>query len=66
MNNDLRKNHFDFIENDTKQRGEIIVSDITFFGALYECRVKKQEQKKSKSVMYSAAESVMNGYRSIK
>ena len=60
-----RDEHIEFIESDTKERGETIVSDITFFAAIYECRVKKAGEKKSKSVMYSAAQSVMNGYRAI-
>lgn len=64
--NEIRKKHIEFIESDTKERGETIVSDITFFAAIYECRVKKEGEKKSKSVMYSAAESVMDGYREIK
>lgn len=66
MKSDYRKKHFEFIENDTKERGETIVSDITFFAAIYECRVKKEGEKKSRSVMYSAAENVMDGYREIK
>lgn len=65
MNTELRENHIDFIEKDTGQRGESIVSDIQFFGAIYSCRVKKDGEKRSKSVSYSAASSVMSGYRKI-
>jgi len=65
MSNELRKKHFQFIENDTKKRGETIVSDISFFAAIYECCVKKEGEKISKSVMYSAAENVLDGYRQI-
>lgn len=62
----MREKHIEFIQKDTKEKGEIITSDITFFGALYQCKVKKDGDKRSKTVNYSAAESVMNGYRAIK
>ena len=63
--NERIKKHIEFIESDTKERGETIVSYITFFAAIYQCRVKKEGDKKSKSVMYSAAEEIMDGYRQI-
>jgi hypothetical protein len=65
MNQEQRQKHIDFIESDTKERGEEIVSDISFFAAIYQCKVKKEGDKKSKTVVYSAAQSVMAGYRKI-
>jgi hypothetical protein len=61
----MRQTHIDFILSDTKSRGETIVSDITFFGALYRVKVKKEGDKRAKTVDYSAAEIVMEGYRVI-
>ena len=65
MTVELRKRHFKFIEKDTKKRGETIVSDISFFASIYQCEVKKEGDSKSKSVTYSAAENIMDGYRQI-
>lgn len=62
----MRQKHIDFILADTKERGENITSDITFFGALYQVKVKKEGDKRSKTINYSAAENVMNGYRPIR
>lgn len=61
-----RNKHIAFIEADTKERGEEITSDIVFIAALYECKVKKPGDKRSKSVIYSAAQTVADGYREIK
>lgn len=61
----MRQQHIDFIIKDTKERGETITSSITFFGALYQCKVKTENEKRSKTVNYSAADKVMAGYRSI-
>ena len=61
----MRQQHIDFIIKDTKERGETITSDITFFAALYQCKVKTENSKRSKGVWYSAAIDVMEGYRKI-
>lgn len=61
----MRTQHLKFIEKDTNERGETIVSDITFIGALYHLKVKKEGDKRAKTIKYSAAESVMKGYRAI-
>jgi hypothetical protein len=62
-----RVKHIKFILNDTKQRGEQITSDdINFFGALYFLKVKKEGNKRSKSIVYSAATTIQKGYREIK
>lgn len=60
-----REQDLSFILTDTKQRGEEITSDITFLGALYQCKVKKEGENRSKTVNYSAAKDVMQGYRAI-
>lgn len=62
----MRQQHIDFIIKDTQERGETITSDITFFGALYQCKVKTENAKRSKKANYSAAENVMQGYREIR
>lgn len=62
----MRKKHLEFIKNDTKERGETITSEITFFGLLYQCLVIAEGEKKSKRVDYSAATLVMPGYRPIR
>lgn len=62
---DIRLKHIRFIQEDTKQRGETIVSGIIFMGALYQCSVKKEGSKRAKTVDYSAAENVIKGYRKI-
>lgn len=61
----IREKHIEFIKEDTKKRGETITSDITFFGALYQCKVKTEKSTRNKTINYSAAESVMRGYRAI-
>ncbi|GEM_PF-3358530 len=61
----MRTQHLKFIEKDTEERGEKIISDITFLGALYHLKVKKEGDKRAKTVKYSAAEKVMKGYRAI-
>ena len=58
----VRNKHIEFIEADTKERGETITSDITFFGALYQCSVKKEGDRRAKKVNYSAAENALSGY----
>ncbi|PAC27836.1 hypothetical protein [Flectobacillus sp. BAB-3569] len=58
--------HIDFILKDLKSRGEIRVSKITFFGAIYSCKVKQEGSKRAKTVTYSGAENVLKGYRPIK
>ena len=59
-----RMNHIQFIENNTKSKGEKIISDITFFAGIYYLKVNKDG--KNKIVKYSAAKNVLNGYRPIK
>ena len=58
-----RINHIQFIENDTKSKGEEIVSTITFFASIYSLKVNKDG--KNKKVEYSSAENVLKGYRQI-
>lgn len=57
--------HIDFIKKDLKERGEIPTSNITFFGAIYSLKVKKEGDKRAKTVTYSAAKNVLKGYRTI-
>ena len=61
----MREQHIKFIEKDTKERGEVITSDITFFGALYQLSVKKEGSGRNKKVNYSAAKTTLSGYRKI-
>jgi len=61
----MRTEHIEFIENDTKQRGETITSAIYFFGSIYMVLVKTEGKKRSKRVRYSAAKDVMKDYRKI-
>lgn len=60
-----REEHIKFIEQDTKERDELITSPITFFASIYSCRVRPLKAKSSKKVMYSAATIVMDGCRKI-
>jgi len=62
----MRDKHIEFIMNDTKERGETIVSNIRFAGALYQLKVKIDGSERRKTVDYSAAAQVMKGYREIK
>lgn len=61
----MREQHIDFIKKDLKERGETPTSDITFFGAIYSLKVKKEGDKRAKTVTYSAAQNVLSGYRAI-
>lgn len=62
----MREQHIDFIKKDLKERGETPTSDITFFGAIYSLKVKKEGDKRAKTVIYSAyAQNVLSGYRAI-
>lgn len=61
----MREQHIDFIRKDLKKRGEIPTSNITFFGAIYSLKVKKEEDKRAKTVTYSAAQNALRGYRAI-
>lgn len=65
MGNELRLNHIQFIEKDTKERGEQITGNIKFIGSIYFFMVKVDDKKARKTVKYSAAEIVMPGYRKI-
>jgi len=65
MDTKVRDSHFSFIEKDTREKDEIITSDIKFFGALYFLSVKKEGDKRSKKVTYSAATNILKGYRRI-
>lgn len=61
----MRDKHIDFILKDIYSRGEILTSEIIYVMALYQCKVKKDGAKRSIKVNYSAAESIMKGYRKI-
>jgi hypothetical protein len=61
----MREKHFDFIRKDLKERGETPTSPVTFLGAVYMLKVKKEGEKRAKKVVYSAAENILNGYRAI-
>lgn len=55
----------EFIRKDLEVRGEKPVSKVTFFGALFSLKVKKDGDKRGKTVTYSAAKRVIDGYREI-
>ena len=61
----MREQHIEFIRKDLKERGETPTSKVTFFGAIYELKVKKEGDKRAKTVTYSAAQNVLDGYRAI-
>lgn len=61
----MREKHIEFIANDLKERGEKPTSKVLFFGALYFVKVKKEGDKRAKSVTYSAAKIVLEGFRPI-
>ena len=61
----MREKHIEFITKDLKERGETPISNITFFGAIYSLKVKKEGGKRAKTVTYSAAQNVLSGYRAI-
>lgn len=61
----MREQHFEYIIKDLKERGEIQISDIMFFGSIYSLKVKKEGNKRAKTVTYSAAKDVIAGYRAI-
>jgi hypothetical protein len=52
------------IEKDVRDKGESIVSDITFFGAIFFLDVRDRNNKVT-AVKYSAAERIMSGYRKL-
>lgn len=60
-----REQHVEFIKNDLKKRGEKPTSGITFMGAIYQLKVKKEGAKRNKTVTYSGAKNVLKGYRPI-
>lgn len=62
---DIRESHIDFIKQDTQKRGEIIISEIVFFGALYQLDVQNKTTGEITTIDYSAADNVMDGYRKI-
>ena len=55
----------DFIRKDLETRGEKPTSKVTFFGALFSLKVKKEGDKRAKTATYSAAKNVLPGYREI-
>ena len=61
----MREQHIEFIKKDLKERGEIPTTDVKFFAAIYSLKVKKEGDKRAKTVIYSAAQTVLNGYRAI-
>lgn len=61
----MREKHIEFIIKDLKEKGEVATSKVTFFGALYMLKVKKEGDKRAKTVTYSAAQNVLSGYRAI-
>jgi len=61
----MRKQHIEFIVKDLKEKGETATSSINIFGALYTLKVKKEGDKRAKTVTYSAAQNVLDGYRAI-
>lgn len=61
----MEQKHIDFIKKDLKERGEVPVSDVTFLGALYFFKVKKEGSKRARSVTYSAAKTLLRWYRPI-
>lgn len=60
-----RQKHIEFIEKDTKERGETIVSDIVFLGKIYETKVKIEGRKSRKTVSYTAGTPINSKYREI-
>jgi hypothetical protein len=52
----MREKHFKFIEQDLENRGETLTSEIFFMGAIYSMNVKRDGAKRSKKVVYSAAD----------
>lgn len=61
----MRENHIEFIKKDLEARGEKPTSKVTFFGAIYSLKVKKEGDERAKTVTYSAAKKVLPGYREI-
>lgn len=61
----MREKHIDFIVKDLQERKEEPMSTVSFFGAIYCLKVKKEGEKRASNVTYSAAEKVLNGYREI-
>ena len=61
----MREKHILFITKDLNKRGEVQTSDITFFGSIYSLKVKKEGDKRAKTVVYSASQNVLSGYRPI-
>lgn len=55
MDNNIRMQHIEFIQNDIKERGETIASDITFIGARYWVSVLEKGKEKKTHLSYSAA-----------
>lgn len=61
-----RQSHIDFIKDDVAKRGETLkLTEIQFLGALYFVKVKKEPAKRYKTVVYSAAKNLLEGYRKI-
>lgn len=66
MEVELRQRHFEFIKKDVAERGETLkLTEIQFFGALYFVKLKKEPTKRHKTVVYSAAKKLLEGYRAI-
>lgn len=65
MNHEIAVKCIDFIVKDTEKNNETIIFPVKFWGALAFVKVKKEGSLRCKGVVYSAAESLMKGYRKI-
>ncbi len=63
MEKEQRLKEIRFIEKDTEERGEEIISSISFMARIYYLKVMRNGKKYA--INYSSATTLLNGYRPI-
>lgn len=65
MTERFAKKCVEFIREDTQKKNETIVSEIQILGALFFLKIRKEGKSRCNNIVYSAAESLLEGYRKI-